>query len=188
MPFATLADIQPGDLWLMRLDRVKEMPLEWRVMLDAIGLGEKLVITPRPVWGHVAIVGRVDQVVHCFEELADGADATTRPMCDWWDGLRPQFTSSAQRDEFVRYAESLLGDRYDYAGIPLLGLARLLHDPAILPTASNAFDCSAYGAQALRHVGLDPWPGLETRAVTPANYQDAKLLTKYMEAGVLVAA
>lgn len=184
----TLSEIQPGDIWAMRLDKVGEMPLTWRLVLDAIGIGERLVVEPRPVFGHIAIVASVGDAVHCMEELADGADATVRPVCTWWDGFRPQFGGDAQRDAFVDYLETLLHDRYDYRGIPLLGLARLFRDPAIAPAERNAFDCSSYGAVGLRHVGLDPWPGVESQLITPADYEHGKLLTKYMEAGMLLSA
>lgn len=161
----TASDIQPGDILLLRQAWVDLQPLgsSWRLITDAIALGERL-FHPDPEVTHVAIVAGASG--DCLEELWTGAAETRELIDDRWVIVRPDYESPEQATCVVAYCRAAVGQAYDFPGLAVLGLERLTGID--LPT--RGYICSVLGADALRSVGLDYWPGLPSNAVAPCDY------------------
>lgn len=64
--------------------------------------------------------------------------------------------TDSQRQSAVAFAESCIGDQYDWLDLPSIGLNLLINDPVTIHSATR-FICSAFVATALERAGYR-WP------------------------------
>jgi hypothetical protein len=180
MPIITPADLQLGDLLLLRKAWVDAQPpgSQWRLVGDAIALGE-LALNGDPEYVHVAMI--VGALADTIEELWTGAAQVAEVIDGRWDYARPAYPDAAARDRAIAFWRAQLGSPYDYEGLAVLGIDRLTG--LTLPSAH--FICSSLGAGGIRAAGLDYWPGRPTNTIAPCDYQGLAALGIYARAGMM---